>query len=132
MRCGCFSGPQTPRERGSRGAELEVVDDFILAVDELEAHGAISSLDQHGAVVPVVARLAARHRTHEAIYRTAPQAIDEVDDVILGNALISMIVTGKEDIGTPLGEGPLHPINRTMQPGREGRVVKIDHLPWAG
>ena len=116
----------------SRGADLEVVDDFILAVDELEADGAISSLDQHGAVVPVVARLAAGYSTHEAIYGTAPQAVNEVDDVVLGNALVGVIMTRKDDIRAPLGEGPLHPIHRTMQPGREGRVVKIDDLPGAG
>ena len=69
--------------------EFEVVDEFTLAVDELEADRAIAGFNQHGAVVAVVAKLAAGHRAEKTIYRTAPQAVDEIDDAILDQRYVA-------------------------------------------
>lgn len=47
---------ESPKNSGF--GEFEIVNDFILAVNELKAERTVARLDQHGAVILVVAQLA--------------------------------------------------------------------------
>src|SRR3990172_840550 len=98
------SREKPPRRHRAEGGGLQHdvrVDYHARARDELKDELRRAGLDKHRDVVVVVAHLAAGHRCAKRVNGLAAQAIDEVWNAILQDALISVIVSGQHRVRAP-------------------------------
>ena len=101
------AGPDGRRD--GCGIDRVRVDHRPRPVDELEGDRALRAVDQHGAVVGVVAHQAPRQRRGEGIQAFSAQAVDKIRQPPDAQPLVLVIVPAQYRGRPPARPRPLHP-----------------------
>ena len=105
---------------------------LIRPIERSEVHASLAGCYEHGPIILVVAHRAARFGVTKRINTPpAPQAIDEVENVISMDAFITVFMPGQHSRRAPLGKRPLHfHIVAVFAAGAVRSMVQADQFPW--